>query len=325
MRLAGRKAERAVSFTDAIVYGKKWISCLEKMSATDDVNKKKIDARTTLGLYMGQLFYFSEAIRSIKSAKTTFALTTVSLTISVLLILFSFITIKISNYYSAELTSNIKINVFLKEEVSESDKTKLLNAIEDKAYTKNVEYISKDEAAEKFIKETGEDFRRILDYNPLPASVVVSLSENYTVSDSLNQIIADLSALSLVDEVVFKEGFVYRLLNFIDKFKSSDRTLDFFYDDEMEEDMTFLTALSKDYYKKNKMNLRLMIQKRRVSERVQKLLNDKDAITSEKLFKLATFKVYLERANIIKFIMTWCADGTNYSENIRKVRIKTAL
>ena len=164
-------------------------------------------------------FYFSEAFRSIKSAKTTFALTTVSLTISVLLILFSFITVKISNYYSSELTSNIKINVFLKNSFSKSDTDNLLRTIEDKSYTKKVEFISKDEAAEKFIEETGEDFRRILDYNPLPASVVVSLSENYTVSDSLNYIINDLSGLSLVDDVVFKEGFVYRLLSFINKFK----------------------------------------------------------------------------------------------------------
>jgi predicted ATPase len=64
--LAGRKAERAASFTDAIVYGKKRISCLEKMHVTDDVNKKIIDARTTLGLYMGQLFYFSEAKETIE-------------------------------------------------------------------------------------------------------------------------------------------------------------------------------------------------------------------------------------------------------------------
>ena len=60
--------------------------------------------------------------------------------------------------------------------------------------------------------------------------------------------------------------------NFIDKFKSSNNSLDFIHDDELEEEMSFLTALAKDYYKKNKMNLRLMIQKRRVSERVQKLL-----------------------------------------------------
>lgn len=91
--------------------------------------------------------------------------------------------------------------------------------------------------------------------------------------------------------------------NFIDKFKSNNYKLDSFYENGIDENMTFLTALSKDYYKKNKMNLRLMIQKRRVSERVKKLLDDNDSITSEKLFKLATFKVYLERANIIKFIM----------------------
>ncbi len=91
--------------------------------------------------------------------------------------------------------------------------------------------------------------------------------------------------------------------NFIDKFKSNNYSLDSFYENGKDEDISFLIALSKDYYKKNKMNLRLMITKKRVSERVQKLLNNKDSITSEKLFKMATFKVYLERTNIIKFIM----------------------
>jgi hypothetical protein len=91
--------------------------------------------------------------------------------------------------------------------------------------------------------------------------------------------------------------------NFIDKFKSNEYKLESFYENAPNEDINFLTALSKEYYKKNKMSLRLMIQKRRVSERVQKLLDDKESITSEKLFKLATFKVYLERSNIIKFIM----------------------
>jgi hypothetical protein len=91
--------------------------------------------------------------------------------------------------------------------------------------------------------------------------------------------------------------------NFIDKFKSNNYSIDSLHENEENEEPTFLSVLAKDYYKKNKMNLRLMIQKKRVSERVQKLLNDKDSITSEKLFKLATFKVYLERANVIKFIM----------------------
>jgi len=165
------------------------------------------------------LFYFSEAFRSIKSAKTTFVLTTISLTISVLLILFSYISIKISNYYASFLTSNIKINVFLLESVSEKERDNLQLELESKSYTEKVDYVSKDEAAEQFIRETGEDFKKILDYNPLPASMVISITDNYAVSDSIYKIIQDISEIDFVDEVVFKEGFVYRLLHFIDNFK----------------------------------------------------------------------------------------------------------
>jgi cell division transport system permease protein len=161
-------------------------------------------------------FYIAEALRSIKSAKVFIHLTTVSLTISVLLILFSFITLQLSDYYSSSLKSNIKINVFLKETSNKNDQEKMLSELKAKNYTDSVEFISKDKAAEQFIQETGEDFRKILDYNPLPASFVVQISESYANSDSLNNIIQDLSSLESVDEVVFKEGFIYRLLNYID-------------------------------------------------------------------------------------------------------------
>ena len=165
------------------------------------------------------IFYLSEAIRSIKSAKTTFILTTVSLTISVLLILFSFLTINFSEYYSTYLISNIRINVFINEVVTDADQEKLLAELQEKKYSAEVNFISKDEAAEQFIKETGEDFKKILDYNPLPASFVIRISQDYAFSDSINQIVHDLSTVKDVEDVVFKEGFVYKLLNYINTIK----------------------------------------------------------------------------------------------------------
>ena len=164
-------------------------------------------------------FYIAEALRSIKSAKSSFILTTISLTISVLLILFSFITLQLSDYYSSSLKSNIRINVFLKESFTTSDQEKMLSELQRKVYADSIEFISKDKAAEQFIQETGEDFRKILDYNPLPASFVVQISESFANSDSLNKIIKDLSSVESVDEVVFKEGFIYRLLSYIDTVK----------------------------------------------------------------------------------------------------------
>ena len=164
-------------------------------------------------------FYIAEALRSIKSAKSSFILTTISLTISVLLILFSYIALQLSDYYSSSLKSSIKINVFIKESFNKSEQEKMMSELQNKVYSDSVEFISKDKAAEQFIQETGEDFRKILDYNPLPASFVVKIDEIYASSDSLNFIIKNLSGLESVDEVVFKEGFIYRLLNYIDTVK----------------------------------------------------------------------------------------------------------
>jgi cell division transport system permease protein len=165
------------------------------------------------------LFYFAEAIRSIKSAKTSFLLTTISLTIGVLLVLFSFIALQLSDYYSSTLKSNIKINVFLKEEVNEKEHKKILNDLMKRDNIKNVDYVSKEDAAEQFIKETGEDFRKILDYNPLPASFVVRVSEDFVNTDSLNIIVSNLAKIQEVDEVVFREGFIYSLLGYINTAK----------------------------------------------------------------------------------------------------------
>ena len=56
--------------------------------------------------------------------------------------------------------------------------------------------------ANLFIEETGEDFRDILDYNPLPASFAVTVNKDFSHPDSLEYIIADLNKFSWTEEVV---------------------------------------------------------------------------------------------------------------------------
>jgi len=63
---AGRKAEKAASLVDAITYGEKRISCLERLPQTEDVEKSIIDARTTIGLYYIQMNYFFEAKKAVE-------------------------------------------------------------------------------------------------------------------------------------------------------------------------------------------------------------------------------------------------------------------
>jgi len=65
-RLAERKAEKAASLNDAITYAQRRVACLEKMPQTEDTLRKTVDARTTLGLYWGQIQHPIEAKEAVE-------------------------------------------------------------------------------------------------------------------------------------------------------------------------------------------------------------------------------------------------------------------
>jgi tetratricopeptide (TPR) repeat protein len=64
--LAGKKAEKTASFPNAIEYTRKRIACIEKMAPKEDETKRIIDARSSLGLYLFQMYYFKEAKEAIE-------------------------------------------------------------------------------------------------------------------------------------------------------------------------------------------------------------------------------------------------------------------
>ncbi|MGD8305836.1 MAG: permease-like cell division protein FtsX [Ignavibacteria bacterium] len=166
------------------------------------------------------LFWTREALKSIVRAKSSFILTLISLTIAVILIEASMITLQLSNIFQHKLKSNINISVFIKEPFDETEVENYQSQLSDKPFVNTVKYISKDDAAASFIMETGEDFREILDYNPLPASFVVTLEPEVVLKDTLNTIINNMAEIEWVEEVIFKEDFVYRLLSYMDSGKN---------------------------------------------------------------------------------------------------------
>jgi class 3 adenylate cyclase/tetratricopeptide (TPR) repeat protein len=65
-KLAAKRARERASFNDAIAYGEKSAACLEKLPRTEDVEKKIIDAKVTLGLYYNQMFQHFEAKEAVE-------------------------------------------------------------------------------------------------------------------------------------------------------------------------------------------------------------------------------------------------------------------
>jgi cell division transport system permease protein len=164
-------------------------------------------------------FYIKESIKSIKRAKSSFILSLTSMVIALVLIAGCVITIQISADFQRDLKNNISVNVFLKDSLSVADISIIEKTIKHKKSVNTVRFIDKEEAASKFIKETGEDFRRILDYNPLPASFLITFKENYVEPDSLNSIIPAFSKIPGVDEVAFQQEYVKRILVYLSTFK----------------------------------------------------------------------------------------------------------
>ena len=166
------------------------------------------------------IFWFKEAFKSISRSKSSFFLTLISLTLAVILIEASITALKLSEIFQKKIKSNINVSLFINDPFNENNIKDYKLELSRKNYIKSVKYVSKDDAAKSFIRETGEDFKEILDYNPLPASFVVKLNTDFVSEDSLNSVINNLSSLKWVDEVVFKDSFVYRLLSYLEAGKN---------------------------------------------------------------------------------------------------------
>ncbi len=158
-------------------------------------------------------FWIKESFKLIGRAKSSFFLSLISMSISVTLIASSMVLIRVSNKLQSKIKDNLNINVFLNNDVNNENVSNIRKKLQTEVYLKKLNYIDKQQAAQNFINQTGEDFRKILDYNPLPASFSITLKENYVQKDSLDKIIKQISNFEGVDEVVFQQKFAYQILN----------------------------------------------------------------------------------------------------------------
>ncbi len=164
-------------------------------------------------------FWFKEALKLIARSKFSFLLALISITLSVILITVSVFIILFSNHFEEQLKSNITISVFLKDNPTDSEIDQIKTELSELKYLRSSEFVDKEKAAEIFIKETGEDFRKILDYNPLPASFNIKLRSEYANRDSIKKVIKNLSGFSWSDEVIFRQDFYQKILTYIEQAK----------------------------------------------------------------------------------------------------------
>ncbi len=120
--------------------------------------------------------------------------------------------------YTTQLTSiikeNIEVQVYLKKGISDNQRIQVQKTISAKDYVarKNdelqIKYVSKKQAAEKFIENTGEDFTAFLGDNPLRDAYIVNVAAENQGADELQEIKAEIEKITGVFEVVYVESLV---------------------------------------------------------------------------------------------------------------------
>ena len=99
------------------------------------------------------------------------------------------------------LKEKVYVNVYFTQNFEEKEILKILNELKLKEYTRSARYLSNEEAAYAYKKELEEDFVDILGYNPLPASIELSVKSRFGDRQSLRKIEKELYRLNGVSEV----------------------------------------------------------------------------------------------------------------------------
>lgn len=106
----------------------------------------------------------------------------------------------------------IALSVYLKDSAKEVEINQLQKRLAMADYTKSINYVSKDQAAEEHSKKIGEDFMGYLGYNPLQNSIDVFLNADFVSPEQLEDITTDISSKGFVDEVTYDKPLI-ALLN----------------------------------------------------------------------------------------------------------------
>jgi cell division transport system permease protein len=103
---------------------------------------------------------------------------------------------------------DIEVQVILHDNTRPAMAQKLQDILDKQPFIRSTTYISKEEAAEGFKKEWGEDFTELLDFNPLYASINLRLYEEYVNPDSLRRIDSFVRQSNIVREVSYPTAVI---------------------------------------------------------------------------------------------------------------------
>ncbi|MFN7312728.1 MAG: cell division protein FtsX [Bacteroidota bacterium] len=147
----------------------------------------------------------STETKVIKRRKVSYLPSIISISMVLFMLgLFGFVLIN-GNKLQQYLKEHFQLTVFFKEETPEADITRIVNEIKGLPFTREANYVSKEQAAKTFSAEIGQDFVGFLGFNPLLPSIELFLKSNYTSFSNLKSVEVQLKRYPQIQDVVYQQ------------------------------------------------------------------------------------------------------------------------
>jgi len=111
---------------------------------------------------------------------------------------------KVADYFKEQAV----ITLFLKNDVKKESILNLQVSIDEEAFTKGTKFISKEEAAEIYKKQNGEDFMDFLGYNPLQNAIDINVKADFVTPEKMLEIEKKYKDNQFVSEVSYDKPLI---------------------------------------------------------------------------------------------------------------------
>jgi len=122
-----------------------------------------------------------------------------------------------ANKLGQHFRESIEVRVYLRENITSKDSTDLVQYVASQPYVKSYEFVTKEQARQKYLEDGNQDWTGVLDNNPLPASINFRINSDYAIADSLQKIRNTLQQNLAVSDVQYPQSLVANLNNIIQK------------------------------------------------------------------------------------------------------------
>ncbi len=160
-------------------------------------------------------FTIHEGLKGFARARLSAFITVSSIVFSLFLIaIFLILSINVDSWIG-QIRSKLEFEIFIERTLTNDEAKQVEQKIKKIEGVEKAVYISKKDAAERFEKEFGKNIYEILQSNPLPASIIISLKPAFRNSAQAALVSKKMKKIEGVEEVIYQKELISIIDNYL--------------------------------------------------------------------------------------------------------------